>query len=91
MASRAKVGTQSIRRGSLLTTVRSNIPVMILTRRQSIEVEAQDTEVDTTLEASVHLIEADTVDIVILILIVPVFLLEIGICLTPCSGIQNVA
>ena len=36
IASRAKVGTQSIRRGSLLTTVRSNIPVMILTRRQSI-------------------------------------------------------
>ena len=44
MASRAKVGTQSIRRESLLTTVRSNIPVMILTRRQSIEVEAQDSE-----------------------------------------------
>ena len=44
MASRAKVGTQSIRRESLLTIVRSNLPVMILTRRQSVEVEAQDSE-----------------------------------------------
>ena len=36
--------------------------------------------------------EAETVEIVILILIVPVFLLEIVcICLTTCSGIQNVA
>ena len=44
MASRAKVGTQSIRRESLLIIVRSNLPVMILTRRQSVEVEAQDSE-----------------------------------------------